>query len=65
MRSSLIVNVLGLVLPSWSASLTQVSNFGDNPGSNEMYIYVPDNLAANPAIIVAVGHPAQRFKPVG
>lgn len=37
-----------------AASLTQVTNFGDNPGSVQMYIYVPQSLSPNPAIIVAV-----------
>jgi len=38
------------------ASLQQVSNFGTNPTSVQMFIYVPDKVAANPAIIVAL-HP--------
>ena len=37
-----------------SAQLTQVQNFGDNPTNVEMYIYVPDNVAPNPAILVAI-----------
>jgi hypothetical protein len=37
------------------ASLQQVSNFGNNPTKIQMHIYVPDKLAAKPAIIVAVG----------
>lgn len=36
------------------ASLQPVSNFGDNPTGLQMYIYVPDNVAASPAVIVAV-----------
>ena len=36
------------------ASLQQVTNFGANPSKIYMYIYVPDKLAANPAIIVCV-----------
>ncbi|KAJ5826136.1 feruloyl esterase B precursor [Penicillium riverlandense] len=39
-----------------AASLTQVSDFGDNPGNDEMYIYVPDSLASEPAVILAL-HP--------
>ncbi|OBT71150.1 hypothetical protein VF21_09720 [Pseudogymnoascus sp. 05NY08] len=38
------------------ASLQQVPNFGSNPSNIRMYIYVPDNVAANPAVIVAL-HP--------
>jgi acetylxylan esterase len=36
------------------ASLTQVTDFGDNSSGTKMYIYVPDNLATKPAIIVAI-----------
>lgn len=36
------------------ASLQQVYNFGDNPSNTKMFIYVPDNLAENPPIIVAI-----------
>nr|8IY8_A Chain A, Feruloyl esterase [Aspergillus sydowii]8IY8_B Chain B, Feruloyl esterase [Aspergillus sydowii]8IYB_A Chain A, Feruloyl esterase [Aspergillus sydowii]8IYB_B Chain B, Feruloyl esterase [Aspergillus sydowii]8IYC_A Chain A, Feruloyl esterase [Aspergillus sydowii]8IYC_B Chain B, Feruloyl esterase [Aspergillus sydowii] len=36
------------------ATLSQVLDFGNNPGDNEMWIYVPDQLAANPAVIVAL-----------
>ncbi|KAI9375378.1 Acetylxylan esterase A [Aspergillus egyptiacus] len=34
--------------------LEQVTNFGDNPSNVGFYIYVPQNLASNPAIIVAI-----------
>ncbi|KAK4118251.1 carbohydrate esterase family 1 protein [Parathielavia appendiculata] len=36
------------------ASLQQVSNFGRNPTNIQMFIYVPDRVATNPAIIVAL-----------
>lgn len=36
------------------ASLQQVTNFGANSSGAKMYIYVPNNVAANPAIIVAI-----------
>ena len=36
------------------ASLQQVSNFGANTSGTKMYIYVPDNLATNPAVVVAI-----------
>ncbi|GAW11836.1 hypothetical protein ANO14919_011890 [Xylariales sp. No.14919] len=35
-------------------SLQQVNDFGANTSGTKMYIYVPDNLAASPAIIVAI-----------
>ncbi|KAL2260594.1 hypothetical protein VTK26DRAFT_5343 [Humicola hyalothermophila] len=38
------------------ASLQQVYNFGNNPTGISMYIYVPDQRATNPPIIVAL-HP--------
>ncbi|KAL2074984.1 hypothetical protein VTL71DRAFT_8764 [Oculimacula yallundae] len=38
------------------ASLVKVSNFGSNPTNINMYIYVPDKVAAKPAVIVAL-HP--------
>ncbi|KAK2787845.1 Feruloyl esterase B [Onygenales sp. PD_12] len=41
---------------TWAASLEQVSDFGENPTNIRMFTYVPDNVAANPAIIVAL-HP--------
>jgi len=42
-------------------SLQQVSNFGNNPTSIQMFIYVPVKLASNPAIIVAVSSVATRW----
>jgi len=36
------------------ASLQHVTSFGSNPSNTQMYIYVPDKLATNPAIIVAI-----------
>ncbi|PVH82296.1 carbohydrate esterase family 1 protein [Cadophora sp. DSE1049] len=38
------------------ASLVQVREFGSNPTKINMYIYVPDKVAAKPAVIVAL-HP--------
>lgn len=40
-------------------ALQQVTGFGTNPTSLQMYISVPAKVATNPAIIVAVS-PAQR-----
>jgi acetylxylan esterase len=37
-----------------AASLQQVSNFGTNPSNLQMYVYRPDNLPANPGLLVAV-----------
>ncbi len=40
--------------PAAAATLTQVTNFGTNPSNLNMYIYVPDNVAARPALLVAM-----------
>ncbi|KAI1500269.1 acetylxylanesterase aceA [Biscogniauxia marginata] len=36
------------------AALEEVANFGENSSGTKMYIYVPENLAENPPIIVAI-----------
>ncbi len=37
-----------------TAALTEITNFGTNPSNLQMYLYVPDNVAPNPAVLVAV-----------
>lgn len=37
-----------------AGSLQKVTSFGDNASGTLMYIYVPNNLATNPGIIVAI-----------
>ena len=37
-----------------AASLTEVTDFGANPGNLAMYVYVPDNAQATPAIVLAM-----------
>ncbi|MER6132202.1 PHB depolymerase family esterase [Streptomyces sp. NPDC001815] len=37
-----------------TAALTEVANFGSNPSNLQMYLYVPDSVTANPAVVVAV-----------
>lgn len=37
-----------------TGELTQVTDFGDNPGGLEMYAYVPENVDPNPALLVGV-----------
>ncbi|GKT85957.1 PHB depolymerase family esterase [Colletotrichum tofieldiae] len=54
MRFSTILSAIGLAVSASAASLQQVTNFGSNPSGVKMYIYVPDQLAANPPIIVAL-----------
>ncbi|WP_221351892.1 extracellular catalytic domain type 1 short-chain-length polyhydroxyalkanoate depolymerase [Streptomyces beigongshangae] len=36
------------------AALTEVTGFGSNPSNLQMYLYVPDSVTANPAVVVAV-----------
>lgn len=42
-----------------AAELRAVSDFGENPTNIEMYEYVPDTLADQPAIIVNVSYTTQ------
>lgn len=71
---SVIVGVLALAMapflvtvnapPAAAAALSRVTDFGVNPSNLNMYVYVPDQLAANPALLVAVhycGGSAQAF----
>ncbi|MFF0156780.1 PHB depolymerase family esterase [Streptomyces sp. NPDC005263] len=37
-----------------AAALTEVTNFGTNPSNLQMYLYVPGNVTAHPAVVVAV-----------
>ncbi|MFI6182107.1 PHB depolymerase family esterase [Nonomuraea sp. NPDC051191] len=37
-----------------AAALTEVTNFGSNPGGLRMYLYVPDRVAARPGVLVAM-----------
>ncbi|CAM5743625.1 hypothetical protein SALBM311S_11228 [Streptomyces alboniger] len=37
-----------------AAALTEVTDFGTNPSNLQMYLYVPDNVTAHPAVVVAV-----------
>jgi acetylxylan esterase len=38
-----------------TGALVQVTDFGANPTGLQMYINVPNKLAAKPAVILAVG----------
>jgi poly(hydroxyalkanoate) depolymerase family esterase len=63
-RSATAVFAIALVLASalmvlmapkaaHAAQLRQITSFGNNPGNLQMYLYVPDNVPPNPAIVVA------------
>jgi acetylxylan esterase len=49
-----LLGALGLAAPASAAALTEVTSFGTNPSNLRMYLYVPDNLAAKPGLLVAV-----------
>jgi acetylxylan esterase len=40
--------------PASAAALTEVTSFGNNPSNLRMYVYVPNNAAAQAPIVVAV-----------
>lgn len=40
--------------PAQAAALTEVTGFGSNPSNLRMHVYVPDTVAARPAVVVAV-----------
>ncbi|XVV00510.1 extracellular catalytic domain type 1 short-chain-length polyhydroxyalkanoate depolymerase [Actinosynnema sp. CA-248983] len=40
--------------PASAATLTEVANFGDNPGGMRMHVYAPDTRPAAPGIVVAM-----------
>ncbi|WP_432896792.1 extracellular catalytic domain type 1 short-chain-length polyhydroxyalkanoate depolymerase [Micromonospora matsumotoense] len=40
--------------PASAATLTQVTSFGANPSNLQMYLYVPNTVAARPGLLVAV-----------
>ncbi|NGO14321.1 PHB depolymerase family esterase [Streptomyces sp. HC44] len=37
-----------------AAALTEITNFGSNPSNLQMYLYVPDSVTPNPAVLVGV-----------
>ncbi|MFC7388199.1 extracellular catalytic domain type 1 short-chain-length polyhydroxyalkanoate depolymerase, partial [Sphaerisporangium rhizosphaerae] len=49
-----VASVLLGIRPAAAASLTQVTGFGTNPTNLNMYMYVPNNVAARPALLVLV-----------
>lgn len=58
-----VLVALTLLAPeAYGASLQTVKDWGDNPsGISQMQIYVPDKLAAKPAIILGVRSPSLKF----
>jgi poly(hydroxyalkanoate) depolymerase family esterase len=54
--SSIFTALAATISLASAASLVQVKDWGANPSKINMYIFVPDKLADNPAVIVAL-HP--------
>jgi poly(hydroxyalkanoate) depolymerase family esterase len=50
----LLVGGVATATPASAAGLTQVSSFGSNPGSLNMYSYVPAGLPSNAPLVVAM-----------
>ncbi|WP_327048574.1 PHB depolymerase family esterase [Microbispora sp. NBC_01189] len=46
--------LVGPVPGASAATLTEVTNFGSNPGNIRMFLYVPNNVAARPGVLVAM-----------
>ncbi|MDG4828722.1 PHB depolymerase family esterase [Solwaraspora sp. WMMD1047] len=40
--------------PASAATLTEVTGFGTNPSNLRMHLYVPDNVAPRPAVVLAI-----------
>lgn len=49
-----LVAALALASPASAAALQEVTDFGDNPSGIKMFLYVPEKVAENPPILVAV-----------
>ncbi|MFF5228891.1 PHB depolymerase family esterase [Dactylosporangium sp. NPDC000521] len=49
-----VAGVAWLAAPASAATLTEVTNFGTNPTNLRMHLYVPNTVAARPAVLVAV-----------
>ncbi|GIF74660.1 extracellular catalytic domain type 1 short-chain-length polyhydroxyalkanoate depolymerase [Asanoa siamensis] len=54
LAATVVAATLLVASPAKAATLTEVTNFGANPGNLRMYLYVPDRVAARPGLLVAV-----------
>ncbi|WP_169951013.1 PHB depolymerase family esterase [Microbispora sp. H11081] len=52
--ATVLVSVLVPAHPAAAATLTEVTNFGANPGNLRMHLYVPNNVQQNPGIVLAM-----------
>jgi acetylxylan esterase len=46
--------IFAMATPASAASLQEVTNFGTNPSSLRMFVYIPASVAARPPVVVAV-----------
>ncbi|MEU4402043.1 extracellular catalytic domain type 1 short-chain-length polyhydroxyalkanoate depolymerase [Micromonospora orduensis] len=51
---TLAAAALTFAAPASAATLTQVTGFGTNPTNLQMHLYVPDRVAARPAVLLAL-----------
>nr|BFE82031.1 hypothetical protein GCM10020093_046320 [Planobispora longispora] len=51
---TILAGLVALAPKARAATLTQIGDFGVNPGNLQMHLYVPDNVAARPGILVAM-----------
>ncbi|WP_432932852.1 extracellular catalytic domain type 1 short-chain-length polyhydroxyalkanoate depolymerase [Microbispora sp. CA-135349] len=49
-----LTTLVGNAVPASAATLQEITNFGTNPTNLKMYLYVPNNVPAHPAILVGV-----------
>jgi acetylxylan esterase len=49
-----VVGMVAVAAPAQAATLTEVTNFGNNPSGLRMHLYVPDAVQTRPAVLVAV-----------
>ncbi|MEV0565265.1 PHB depolymerase family esterase [Dactylosporangium sp. NPDC050588] len=49
-----VAGIAWFAVPASAATLTEVTNFGTNPTNLRMHLYVPNTVAARPAVLVAV-----------
>ncbi|PRY02445.1 extracellular catalytic domain type 1 short-chain-length polyhydroxyalkanoate depolymerase [Allonocardiopsis opalescens] len=54
LAAALVAPAPAAASPAPTATLTEVTNFGSNPSGLRMHVYVPDNVAPRPAVVVAV-----------
>ncbi|MEV4141198.1 PHB depolymerase family esterase [Dactylosporangium sp. NPDC049742] len=48
-----VAGIAWFAAPASAATLTEVTNFGTNPTNLRMHLYVPNTVAARPAVLVA------------